>query len=133
MNDLIRRLINDIQDTQQKEDCILLYKIMEEITQETPKIWGKQMLGFGTYSYQNSSGKHGEWFMTGFAPRSKKISIYLLAGFEGELKPYLKPLGKYKIGKGCLYINKLENIDINVLKEMIKVSYLVMSKRHGLK
>lgn len=131
MEDSIKGLIDDIQEPQQQEDCRLLFDIMEEITQQRPKIWGKQMLGFGTYSYKDSRGKPGQWFMTGFAPRSKTISIYLLAGFEGELKPYLEHLGKYKLGKGCLYINRLENINLSVLKQMIKTSYLVMQKRHG--
>lgn len=132
MDSRIQSILDDIQPNQRKEDCLLIFQLMEEITKQKPKIWGKDMLGFGTYTYKTAGGKQGEWFVTGFASRSKYISIYLLAGFEGELKSDLTQLGKHKLGKGCLYINRLADIDLDVLKILIEKSYQIMKERHGL-
>lgn len=116
MDKAAKDIIDGIADKLQQEDCRWLFDILEEITKEPVRIWGKQMFGFGIYNYSLTNGKKGEWFMSGFSPRSKNISIYMLAGFEGELQPYLKVLGKYTLGKGCLYIKRLEDIDRKVLK-----------------
>lgn len=130
MNKEIQAILNGIQPETKKRDCIELFNILTEITKEPSRIWGKQMIGFGEYSYKRSDGKEGEWFMTGFAPRSQNISIYLLAGFEGELKPYLESLGKYKLGKGCLYLKQLSDVDKIILRKMMVESYEILKERY---
>lgn len=122
MDKQIEDILNQITPKSKQDDCRAIYNMLSEITQESPRIWGKQMIGFGTYTYKRSDGKVVEWFMTGFAPRSKNISIYLLAGFEGTLKIYLDQLGKYTIGKSCLYIKQLKDVDEKVLVKMIHES-----------
>ena len=94
--------------------------IMEDITGEKAVVWSGSMIGFGTYHYTYESGHEGDWFITGFAPRSKNLSIYLLAGLQGE--PLLEELGKHKTGKSCLYVNRLDDIDLEILKQLIRKS-----------
>lgn len=130
MDKTAQEIIDGISDKTQQTDCKWLFDVLKDITKQPVRIWGKQMLGFGTYTYSLSNGKKGEWFMSGFSPRSKNISIYMLAGFEGELQPYLKTLGKHTLGKGCLYIKKLEDVNTEVLKQMMVLSYKIMEEKY---
>ena len=130
MDRAAKEIIDGIADETQQTDCVWLFNTLKEITKQPVRIWGKQMLGFGTYSYMQANGKKGEWFMSGFSPRSKNISIYMLAGFEGELQPFLKALGKHTLGKGCLYVKRLEDVNTNVLKQMMALSYKIMEEKH---
>ncbi len=119
-NKSAKKLIMDIDDTVMRQDCLVLLEMMENITQEKAVVWSGSMIGFGKYQYKNASGHSGEWFITGFSPRSKNISIYLLAGLENE--PLLNNLGKHKTGKSCLYVQKLEHIELNILESLIRKS-----------
>lgn len=98
-----------------------LLKIMYNVTGESPKLWQGGMIGFGTYRYKYSSGREGEWFLTGFGVRKTALSIYIVSGFESH-KTTLESLGKYKTGKSCLYVKSLEDIDLSLLKTLIKNS-----------
>jgi len=118
-NKSVKELINSIENDQKREDIKQLVKIFQEITGKKPKIWGdNHMIGFGKYKYKRKGGKEEfEWFNAGFAPRKSNITIYLTCYLEKE--PLVKQLGKYKAGKGCLYIKRLSDIDMSVLKKMI--------------
>jgi len=84
-------------------------------------MWGPSIIGFGSYHYCYDSGREGDWFLTGFSPRKQNLSVYIMSGFA-KYDSLMKKLGKHKTGKSCLYINKLEDIDLDVLKELIKRS-----------
>ncbi len=118
----VNAFINSIENDKRKEDCFRILDIMQEVTKETPKMWGQTIVGFGTYQYTNKSGFEGEWMATGFSPRKQNLTLYIMSGFDKN-EDLMTLLGKYKTGKSCLYINKLEDIDLEVLKKLIKRSY----------
>jgi hypothetical protein len=120
-NKSVISFINSLKDDTKREDCKKLIKIIQKITGNKPKIWGDNFLiGFGKYKYKRKVGKEEfEWFNIGFAPRKTNITLYLTCYLEKE-KPLLKKLGKYKAGKGCLYIKKLDDINLKVLEKLIK-------------
>ena len=108
-----------------REDCYTILEIMKKATKAEPKMWGTSIVGFGDYHYKYASGRENDWFITGFSPRVQNLTLYTLGGFDSEL---LKKLGKYKTGKGCLYIKKLEDVDIKVLNDLIAKSVNTTSK-----
>jgi hypothetical protein len=118
VDDFIASIPND----QKRKDCITLQGLMKEITKEDPVMWGTSIVGFGQYHYKYDSGREGDMLMTGFSPRSQNISIYIIAGFK-RYETLMKKLGKHKTGKSCLYVKKLSDIDMEVLKELIEASY----------
>jgi hypothetical protein len=95
--------------------------MMHEVTGEEPKMWGPSIVGFGSYHYKYESGREGDTIVAGFSPRKQNLTLYLMGGLDeyGEL---LGRLGKHKTGKGCLYINKLQDVDLNTLRELIRQS-----------
>lgn len=113
------------------KDSFTLLKMFSSITRQKPMMWGSSIVGFGKYIYTSpKTGRSGEWMMTGFSPRKQNLTIYFMTGFSnyGEL---MKKLGKYKISGGsCLYINKLADIDMKVLKEMITASWKHMKEKY---
>jgi hypothetical protein len=84
-------------------------------------MWGDSIIGFGSYHYEYASGREGDWFLTGFSPRKQNLTLYLMSGFE-EYDNLLKNLGKFKTGKSCLYIKKIEDVDLQTLTELVKQS-----------
>jgi hypothetical protein len=110
--------INSIADEQKRKDSQIILKLMEKATKEKPKMWGSSMIGFGNVRYKSpTSGREVDWFKIGFSPRKANLSLNLI-----DLQRHaeaLKKLGKHKAGMGCLYINKLADIDIKVLEKMI--------------
>ena len=98
-----------------------MLRIMEEIVGEPPKMWGGSIIGFGSYHYKYASGREGDWMLTGFSPRKQSLTLYIMSGFS-RYDELLSKLGKYKTGKSCLYIKKLEQVDAAVLKELIAAS-----------
>ena len=121
-NKSVDALIASIDSESKREDSRILLQAMKDVTGNEPKIWGNnQFIGFGKYTYTRKHGKEEfEWFNVGFAPRKNKITVYLT--FDIEKEPLIKDLGKCKHGKGCLYINKLDDVDMNVLKKLIDKS-----------
>ncbi len=117
----VAAFLNSIADPQKRQDCCTVLELMQEATGASPKMWGSSIVGFGIYHYQYESGREGDWFLTGFSPRSQNLTLYIMPGFT-QYPSLMKKLGKHKIGKSCLYIKKLEDIDIAVLKELIKQS-----------
>lgn len=116
-NESVTEYINAIEDDKKKKDCKELLKIMKKVSGFTPKLWNNGTIAFGTFHYKSSRSKQeGEWYFTGFAPRKSNITLYIHSGPQPAL---LKKLGKAKAGGGCIYINKLEDIDTKVLEQMI--------------
>ena len=126
-NNSIEEFIDSIESPSKREDSKLLLSVMKEITGNDPKIWGNYLvqnsfIGFGKYKYKRKGGKEEfEWFHVGFAPRKTKMTVYLTFDINEEAE-LLEKLGKCKWGKGCLYINKLADIDLEVLKQLIEKS-----------
>jgi Domain of unknown function (DU1801) len=123
----VEDFLGSISDEQKRKDAFEVLELMQEITKQPPKMWGDSMVGFGTYKYKYESGREGEWFVTGFSPRKQDLTIYINGGFEqhGEL---MEQLGKYKTGKVCLYVKKLEDIKLPLLKKIVKASVAQMKK-----
>ena len=126
----VEDFLNTVEDKQKRADSFALLKMMGEISGEPAKMWGKDIVGFGTYHYVYASGREGDWMLSGFSPRKASLSIYLMAGFD-QLGDELNALGKHKSSKGCLYVKKLSDIDEKVLRKMIKKSIGIMQKRYN--
>jgi len=118
----VEDFINTIKDEQKRKDSFVLLEMMKKATGEEPVLWGSSVIGFGSKRYKSpTSGREVDWLRIGFSPRKAKLSLYISVGIK-EHDAALKKLGKHKTGVGCLYINKLEDIDIKVLKGMIDAS-----------
>lgn len=126
----VMEFLEAITNDHQRSDAIELLKLIKNVVNLEPKMWGDSIVGFGTYHYRYESGREGDMFLTGFSPRKNDLTIYVMTGFE-NCKDLLQKLGKHKIGKSCLYIKKLQNIDQEILKEIISDSVQRMiSKYH---
>lgn len=121
----VESFLKKVADEKVKEDCFAIIKLMKKVTGMKPVMWGTSIIGFGKYHYKYESGHEGDICLVGFSPRKQNIALYVKAGIEGQ-DVLLKKLGKHKAAKGCLYIKRLEDVDINVLGDIIKgtVSYL---------
>ena len=107
---------------QQRKDSVTIVKMMQKATKEKPKMWGSSLIGFGKKIYKSSAtGREVEWFKMGFSPRKANLSLHLTMDIKKQADS-LKKLGKHKTGVGCLYINKLEDVDVKVLEKMIEES-----------
>ena len=122
-NENVEWFLSSIEEDQKREDCQNLLDIMQEITQQPPKMWGTSIVGFGEYHYKYKTGREGDWFLTGFAPRKQALTLYLMCDLSHDGLDF-EGLGKYKKGKGCLYLKRLSDINLNVLKRIIKDSIL---------
>ena len=111
-----------------KSDAETLDRLFREITGLQPRMWGPSIVGYGKYHYTYDSGRTGEFLATGFSPRKTNLSIYIMPGYA-DFNGILARLGKHKIGKSCLYVNKLDDIDINVLQELIRAGLDDLGKR----
>lgn len=125
----VKQFVDNLTDETVRDDCHALIKIMKRITGTTPKIWGGSIVGFGKYHYKYESGHEGFSCLTGFSPRKQNISLYIMPGFTEHPK-LLEKLGKFKAGKGCLYIKKLEDIDETVLEKLIEFSVAYLQNKY---
>lgn len=114
--------IASVENKRRRDDANTLLEIMADITGYQPKMWGPTIIGFGSYHYVYDSGREGDALLVGFAPRKANLVLYIMAGFE-EYDALLEQLGKHKVGKSCLYINKLADVDLDVLKQLITASF----------
>jgi Domain of unknown function (DU1801) len=117
----IEDFLGNVPDEKKRQDCFTVLELMKKITGQEPKMWGANIIGFGNYKYKYASGREGEWFITGFSPRKQNLTLYIMSGFT-RYNEFLAKLGKHKTGKSCLHINKLEDVNLSVLEEMIKNS-----------
>ncbi len=111
-----------VEPPERREDCQKVLAMMQEITQQPPRIWGTAIVGFGHYRYKYETGREGDWFPVGFSPRKASLTLYFNNGLEPHAER-LARLGKHKTGKACLYINRLKDVDESVLREMIQAAY----------
>jgi hypothetical protein len=119
----VEDFINSVDHEGKRKDAFEILEMMTKITGDQPKMWGTSIIGFGDLHYKYASGREGDWFKVGFSPRKAKISLYISGCDVAMHEEMLTRLGKYKTGKGCLYVNKLADVDKEVLKEMIKDGY----------
>ncbi len=117
----VREFLDTIEDEAKRDDCYEIMNMMQEVSGEEPKMWGSSIIGYGTYHYKYASGREGDWMRIGFSPRKLNITLYLLAGVERNAE-ILSRIGKYKNGKSCFYIKKLDDIDRKVLRELMTAS-----------
>lgn len=125
----VEDFLNGLEDDQVKKDCFILKKILTELSGFEPRMWGPSIVGFGSYHYKYESGHEGDSCLVGLAPRKQKITLYLAPGFA-EQNDKLAKLGKYKTGKGCLYLRTIEDVDLKVLKELIRESISFLKSRY---
>ena len=126
----IESFLNAVEDESKRNDSFEILKLMKEVTGEEPKMWGPSIVGFGMYHYKYPSGTEGDWMLTGFSPRKQALTVYIMAGFS-MYDELLSKLGKYKIGKSCLYIKRLSDVDEAVLRELVKSSIEAVKKRYS--
>lgn len=120
--------LKKVSPDQKREDSLTLLKMFEKATGEKPAMWGTSIVGFGSYHYSSDrSSQKGDWLVVGFSPRKANLTLYVMTGLAKE-RALLKDLGKFKTGGGCLYINKLEDVDQKVLSTLIGKSYRNMKK-----
>lgn len=130
-NDLdVSEFINKISDTPKRIDSQEVLDLMQKLTGENPKMWGSSIIGFGKYHYKYESGREGDFMKIGFAPRKNNLAFYIMPGVE-KYDHLLQKLGKYKTGKSCLYINKLNDVDQSILEQLILTSFEYMTKKYG--
>lgn len=128
-NASVDTFLNAIDDEQRRDDCHAVAKLFTELTGQSPVMWGSSIVGFGVYKIPAGGGKFNDWPRVAFSPRKQNLTLYLMAGVEGN-EALMNNLGKFKAGKGCIYIKKLADIDLQVLKKLIQASYAYMMKKY---
>ena len=122
--------LDSVENPNRREDARRILVLMREITGEPPRMWGSSIVGFGSYHYTYASGREGDWPVVGFAPRKRNLVLYIMPGFA-RYESLLARLGKHRTGKSCLYVNKLDDIDPDVLEELVRESVEEMKRRFG--
>lgn len=124
----VELFLDDLIPEQRKKDSWTLYRLMEKITGSQGVLWGTSIIGFGDYHYEYASGREGDWFLTGFSPRKNALTLYLMCDISHESIDF-STLGKHKKGKGCLYIKRLDDVDLKALVNIIKTSISLTVKK----
>ena len=127
-NASVTAFLDKVGDEQKRKDSYEVLKIMQQITKEKPKMWGPAIVGFGSYHYKYESGREGDMPLIAFSPRKQYLTLYLLTGADHEAA-LLKKLGKHTRSKVCLYIKKLSDVDMNVLKDLITKAFQTSKAR----
>lgn len=125
----VEAFIANVPNEIRRRDAKTLLALMKKLSGETPRLWGPSMIGFGTYHYKYASGREGDFFLTGFSPRASSLVVYIMDGYQDN-SDLLAKLGKHKTGKSCLYVNRLEDIDMNVLEKLVLRSLAYMRKTY---
>jgi len=118
----VEQFLNGIEDEQKRRDSFALLELMRQVTGLEPTMWGSSIIGFGSYHYKYASGREGDTMLAGFSPRKQALTIYNMGGFE-EDSDLLRQLGKYSLGKGCLYIKRLDDVDLATLRSLLEESF----------
>lgn len=125
-----REFLDLVEPEQKRKDGLELLGLMTKVTREKPVMWGSSIVGFGSYHYKSErSSQEGDWPLAGFSPRKQNLTLYVMSGFADQ-HDLLKKLGKHKTSVGCLYINKLADVDTKVLEQIIKKSVAHMRKTY---
>lgn len=122
--------LDAVENERRREDARTVKAMMERITGWEPRMWGPSIVGFGEYHYRYESGREGDFLITGFSPRKKALTIYIMPGFA-RYDALMARLGKFKTGRSCLYINKLDDVDLSVLEKLIASSVQYMVGKYG--
>jgi hypothetical protein len=125
----IEEFIAAVANDTRREDATAVLKLMQKVTGKKPRMWGPSIIGFDEYHYRYDSGHEGDMCMIGFSPRTSALTLYTLPAFDGR-EQLLSQLGKHKAGKGCLYINKLADVDLKVLETIVRTAYKWMQQHH---
>ena len=126
----VEAFLNSVPDEKKRQDSFMVMELMKQVTGKEPEMWGDSIVGFGSYHYKYASGREGDWFITGFSPRKQNLTLYIMSGFD-EYDQLLNKLGKHSTGKSCLYIKKIEDVDVGVLKELVKKSVEHMERTNS--
>jgi hypothetical protein len=126
----VTTFLNKVDDETKRKDCFEIADMMKKITGLSPKMWGPAIIGFGSYHYKYESGREGDMCVIGFSPRKQNITLYVKIAAE-ETNTLLEKLGKYKTGKGCLYIQKLSDVNIEVLKKIIRTAFEYVNEKYS--
>ncbi len=110
--------LNAVPDEAKRADALRVMAIMREVTGEEPRLWGDSIVGYGHYHYKYASGREGDWFLAGFSPRKANLTLYITSGFE-QFEDLRARLGKHTVGKSCLYVKRLSDLDEATLRELI--------------
>jgi hypothetical protein len=121
-DDSVTKFLNAITDESKRKDCFEIVEMMRQATDEQPKMWGTAIVGFGSYHYKYESGHEGDMCIIGFSPRKQNIALYVGVSNE-NIQKLLPELGKHKTGKGCLYINNLQQVNQDALKQIFKKAF----------
>ncbi len=121
--------LDSVGSDRRREDSFTVLELMKRITGDEPRMWGAAIVGFGSYRYKYASGRSGEMPRIGFSPRKQSLTVYVMPGFSGY-DELLSRLGKHRTGKSCLYINKLADIDMGVLEDLIRSALDAMRKKY---
>ena len=117
----VREFLDGVENETRRADAKQVLELMREVTGEEPRMWGPSIVGFGAYRYRYESGREGDWFLAGFSPRKSNLVVYIMSGFPRHAE-LMERLGKHRTGKSCLYINRLEDVDLDVLRELVRRS-----------
>jgi hypothetical protein len=126
----VHAFLSTVEDEKKRKDSLFLLDFIAQHTGEKPVMWGKSIIGYGSYHYKYASGREGDWMLTGFSPRKTSLTIYIMSGFD-KYDELMGQLGKYKTGKSCLYVKKLEDIDLDILAELIKKSTSYLKNKYS--
>ena len=118
----VEEFLASIENSRRRADGLAILAMMRQITGLEPEMWGPSIIGFGDYHYKYDSGREGDFFLTGFSPRKQNLTLYIMGGLEGR-EDLLEKLGKHRTGAACLYINKLADVDTDVLRQLIRISF----------
>jgi hypothetical protein len=125
----VKDFLNSVPDEGKRRDSFALVKLMREVTGSPPAMWGPSIIGFGSYHFKYESGREGDWMLVGFSPRKQNLTLYIMSGFDGYAE-LLGKLGKYKMGKACLYVNRLGDLHLPTLKELLRRSVAHLANRY---
>jgi len=127
----VEQFLNSVDDERKRKDSFMILELMKQVTGLEPRMWGSSIVGFGSYHYKYESGREGDMILAGFSPRKQNLTLYNMGGFE-RYDDLLKKLGKHTTGKGCLYIKRLDDVDLPTLKSLIEESakHVKQSARH---
>jgi hypothetical protein len=128
----VAAFLSTVYDKRKRSDCKKVAAMMRKATGSRARMWGTAIVGFGNYHYKYASGCEDDWALVGFSPRKQNLVVYIMPGFK-DFSALMKKLGKYKTGKSCLYIKKLEDVDEGILEKLIDHSVKVMRMRYETK
>lgn len=114
----VEAFLDGVEDPVRRGECREVLALMRELTGEEPRMWGESIVGFGRYRYRYESGRTGEWFLTGFSPRKKDLTLYVLPGLDAFAEVTAR-LGRFRTGRSCLYLKRLDDVDRQALRELV--------------